>query len=182
MQFGREGRRRGRQRKTTFPPKNIKFDYNRFSRFKMKKDTEDILVEPIQDFMELAMARLSDLAKDRGAEKIHFCDIRRLMGECGFVVPVEQDPANRYLNSTLRDVAREDLVRELIPCSVGDGTVYPPVDCWKEKGGKKKAAKGDQGGYKAVASGSRASLGKGSTGRKADKVKRFKVGNLIFIS
>eukprot|EP00090_Calanus_glacialis_P011360 TRINITY_DN19777_c0_g1_i1.p1 TRINITY_DN19777_c0_g1~~TRINITY_DN19777_c0_g1_i1.p1 ORF type:complete len:759 (+),score=285.43 TRINITY_DN19777_c0_g1_i1:137-2278(+) len=176
--------------KTTFPVKNIKFEYNRFSRFKVKKDAEQILTEASQDFMELAMSRLSDLAKERGAEKIHLCDIRRLMGECGFVKLVEEDPVNRYLNSTLREVVREDLVRELIPCSVGDGTVYPPADCWKEKGGKKSGKKAS-GGLKSVASGhvhisgSRKSLGKasgsgvnpgkGSAGRKADKVKRFQV-------
>ena len=112
------------------------------------------------------------------------------MGECGFVKPVEQDPANRYLNSTLREVVREDLVRELIPCSVGDGTVYPPADCWMEKGSKKSVKK-VSGGLKPVASGnvhtsgSRISLGKASgsgvnpgktsAGRKADKVKRFQV-------
>jgi len=158
--------------KTVFPAKNIKFEYNRFSRFKVKKDAEEILTEASQDFMEMAMSRLTDLATERGAEKIHLCDIRKLMGECGFVVPVENDPANRQLNSTLRDLVREDMVRELIPCSMGGGKVYPPVDCWKEKGGKKKTVKG---GSKPVASGSRASVGKGSAGKKADKVKRFKV-------
>ena len=175
--------------KTTFPAKNIKFDFNRFSRFKLKKDAEEILTEASQDFMDLAMSRLSDLAKARGADKIHLCDIRKLMGECGFVKPVEEDPANRYLNSTLREVVREDLIRELIPCSVGDGTVYPPTDCWKEKGGKKTGKSslkpGPSGSRPVVGSGSKTniskpsgssnSLGKGSAGKKADKVKRFKV-------
>jgi len=164
--------------KTYFPAKNVKFDFNRFSRFKLKKDAEGILMDASQDFMDMAMARLSDIAEKRGADRIHLCDIRRLFGECGYVKPVEEDPNNRHFYSLLREVCREDLVRELIPCNMGDGTVYPPEDIWQEKGGKKKGAKPSTS-KASLASGSRVSLGvsegRSSTAKKADKVKRFKV-------
>ena len=170
--------------KTYFPAKNVKFDFNRFSRFKLKKDAEDILMDASQDFMDMAMARLSDIAEERGADKIHLCDIRRLFGECGYAKPVEEDPNNRHFYSVLRDVCREDLVRELIPCNMGDGTVYPPEDIWQEKGGRKKGVKPSSSAA-GLAMGSRVSLGasegKSSTAKKADKVKRFKV-HIIFFS
>ena len=157
----------------------MKFDFNRFSRFKLKKDDKGILMDAHQDFMDMAMARLSNLADERGADKIHLCDIRRLAGECGFVKPSEEDPNNRHFYSVIRDVCREDLARELIPCNMGDGTVYPPEDIWEDKGARKKMSKPSSSRTSLGTTGSATSLGgrdgRGSTAKKADKVKRYKV-------
>ena len=62
--------------------KNIKFDFNRFSRYKLKKEAEEVLADASEDFLTIAMERLSVLAQERGSARIHLADIRRLMGEC----------------------------------------------------------------------------------------------------
>merc|ERR1711874_391207 len=93
---------------------------------------------------------------ERGAANIHLCDIKRMMEQCGFVPSQEQDPHLRYFHEAIRDIARLEHVEELIPCNLGRGEIYPPKDCWEEKGGKKKK----------------------SRKAKADKVKRLKGRNL----
>ena len=100
---------------TTFPFKQTKFDFNRFSRFKLKQEAEPVLLDASEDFMEIAMERLRALAAARGAEKVQLCDIRRYMGECGFVPPVEQDPTQRILFGAIRETVKEEVVLQLIP-------------------------------------------------------------------
>ena len=63
--------------KTTFPAKKTIQQFNRFSRYKLKKEAEDLVLDASEDFVELAMARLKQLSKNRGDSKIHLCDIRR---------------------------------------------------------------------------------------------------------
>ena len=63
--------------KTTFPAKKTIQQFNRFSRYKLKKEAEDLVLDASEDFVEVAMARLKQLSKNRGDSKIHLCDIRR---------------------------------------------------------------------------------------------------------
>ena len=51
--------------------------FNRFSRYKLKKEAEDLVLDASEDFLELAMVRLKQLSVDRGDSKIQLCDIRR---------------------------------------------------------------------------------------------------------
>ena len=154
--------------KSLIPAKNIKFEYQRFSRYKLKPDAEKTLVGASEEFLNKAMKRMSAFADERGAEKIHMCDIKRMMVECGFVKPAEEDPTGREFTCELREIARDSQIKELIPMNKGAGKIYPPRDLWEVKGGKKKSKKVD-----AVPSSS--SLGGGKK-LKADKVRRLKVG------
>merc|ERR1711874_51228 len=70
--------------KLIFPAKQVKFEYQRFSRYKLKADAERTLVKGSEDFLKEALRRMSDFAGERGAESIPLCDIRRMMVECGF--------------------------------------------------------------------------------------------------
>ena len=63
--------------KTTFPAKKTMQQFNRFSRYKLKKEAEDLVLDASEDFVELAMVRLKQLSVDRGDSKIQLCDIRR---------------------------------------------------------------------------------------------------------
>ena len=155
------------QPKSVFPAKNIKFEYHRFSRFKLKPAADNALVASSEAFIKQCMEKMSGFAAERGAEKIHMCDIKRMMAECGFVKPEEEDPNNRDFYYELREVAKDRQVAELIPCSKGAGVTYPPKDVWDIKGGKKKAK------VQPVKSG--ASIGSGKGSKKADKVRRLKV-------
>merc|ERR1719480_457483 len=147
------------------PAKNIKFEYQRFSRFKVKPDAEKTLVEASNEFLNRAMKRMSVFAEERGAVKIHMCDIKRMMVECGFVKPAEEDPTGREFTCELREIARDSQIKELIPMNKGVGGVYPPRDLWDIKGGKKS---------KKVAPVPSASSVGGGKKVKADKVRRFK--------
>merc|ERR1712059_36418 len=190
--------------KTVFPSKVIKFEFNRFSRYKVKKDAECVLEDASQDFIEMAMNRLTVVAMARGATKIHLCDIRQVMGESGFLKRVEEDPRNQWLFLTLRQLVREDLFDELIPRTRGPGRVHPPKDCWEERGGidknaasispdkKGKSSSGSsdlptankrkssvsrfKDGMSAGPTSSRTSLASGT--KKASKIKRFKALDL----
>ena len=148
------------------PAKNIKFEYQRFSRYKVKPDAEKTLVEASNEFLNRAMKRMSVFAEERGAVKIHMCDIKRMMVECGFVKPAEEDPTGREFTCELREIARDSQIKELIPMNKGVGGVYPPRDLWDIKGGKKS---------KKVAPVPSASSVGGGKKVKADKVRRFKV-------
>ena len=148
---------------TIFPAKHIKFEYQRFSRYKLKADTEKMLVETSEDFMQQCLQRMSKFADERGADKIHLCDIKRMMVECGFVKREEDDPKKREFYCEIREIARESLAQELIPCDKGAGVVYPPKDCWELKGGRRRTQ-----------SKSSSSLGSNKK-KKADTMRRFKV-------
>ena len=63
--------------------------FNRFSRYKLKKEAEDLVLDASEDFVELAMVRLKQLSVDRGDSKIQLCDIRRWVG--GLVCLTEVD-------------------------------------------------------------------------------------------
>ena len=63
--------------KTTFPAKKTMKQFSRFSRYKIKKEAEDLVLESSEDFVELAMVRLKQLSVERGDSKIQLCDIRR---------------------------------------------------------------------------------------------------------
>ena len=63
--------------KTTFPAKKTMQQFNRFSRYKVKKEAEDLVLDASEDFVELAMVRLKQLSVDRGDSKIQLCDIRK---------------------------------------------------------------------------------------------------------
>ena len=154
--------------KSLIPAKNIKFEYQRFSRYKLKPDAEKTLIGASDEFLNKAMKRMSSFAAERGAEKIHMCDIKRMMVECGFVKPAEEDPTGREFTCELREIARDSQIKELIPMNKGAGKIYPPRDLWEVKGGKKKSKRLD-----AVPSSS--SVGGGKK-QKADKVRRLKVG------
>merc|ERR1711976_1037753 len=80
---------------------------------------------------------MSSFAAERGAEKIYMCDIKRMMVECGFVKPAEEDPTGREFTCELREIARDSQIKELIPKRDLAGNVYPPKDLWDIKGGKK---------------------------------------------
>ena len=154
--------------KSIIPEKNIKFEYHRFSRYKLKPEADKTLVQSSQDFLLKCMERMSTFAEERGSEKIHLCDIKRMMVECGFVTSGE-DPQNRTFNRELREVAKPSQIKELIPASlygVSGGDTYPPRDIWDVKGGKKSKSK------KVVSS---SSVGSRKSISKADKVKRLKV-------
>ena len=155
------------QPKSVFPAKNIKFEYHRFSRYKLKPAADNALVASSEAFIKQCMEKMSGFAAERGAEKIHMCDIRRMMAECGFVKPEDEDPNNREFYYELREVAKDSQVAELIPCSKGAGVTYPPKDVWDIKGGKQKAK------VQPVKSG--ASIGSGKGSKKADKIRRLKV-------
>lgn len=148
------------------PAKNIKFEYQRFSRYKVKPDAEKTLVSASNEFLNRAMKRMSVFAAERGAVKIHMCDIKRMMVECGFVKPAEEDPTGREFTCELREIARDSQIKELIPMNKGLGNIYPPRDLWDIKGGKKS---------KNVAPVPSASSVGGGKKVKADKVRRFKV-------
>ena len=148
------------------PAKNIKFEYQRFSRYKVKPDAEKTLVGASNEFLNKAMKRMSVFAAERGAVKIHMCDIKRMMVECGFVKPAEEDPTGREFTCELREIARDSQIKELIPMNKGVGKIYPPRDLWDIKGGKKS---------KIVTPVPSASSVGGGKKVKADKVRRFKV-------
>ena len=163
-----------------FGEKQIKFEFQRFSRYKLKKDAEKTLVKASKDFLNEALKQMSSFAEERGAETIHLCDIKRMMIKCKFIPSQEEDPMERDFHQTLHDIARFEQIEELIPCNRGlgwlkilieflrlvliAGEMYPPKDCWELKGGKKR----------------RTSVGtsSGKTGgklRKGEKIKRYKV-------
>ena len=163
-----------------FGEKQIKFEFQRFSRYKLKKDAEKTLVKASKDFLNEALKQMSSFAEERGAETIHLCDIKRMMIQCKFIPSQEEDPMERDFHQTLHDIARFEQIEELIPCNRGlgwlkilieflrlvliAGEMYPPKDCWELKGGKKR----------------RTSVGtsSGKTGgklRKGEKIKRYKV-------
>merc|ERR1711976_499563 len=108
---------------------------------------------------------MSSFAAERGAEKIYMCDIKRMMVECGFVKPAEEDPTGREFTCELREIARDSQIKELIPRKDLTGKVYPPKDLWDIKGGKKSK--------KVAPVPSASSVGAGKK-VKADKVKRLK--------
>ena len=143
--------------KLIFPPKQVKFEFQRFSRYKLKAEAESALVKASQDFLTEALLRMSRWAEERGAANIHLSDIKRMMEQCGFVSSEEQDPHLRYFHEAIRDIGRREHVEELIPCNLGRGEIYPPKDCWEVKGEKKKK----------------------SRKAKADKVKRLKVSHPV---
>ena len=62
---------------TTFPAKKTMQQFNRFSRYKLKKEAEDLVLDASEDFIDLARVRLKQLSIDRGDSKIQLCDIRR---------------------------------------------------------------------------------------------------------
>jgi len=152
--------------KSLIPAKNIKFEYQRFSRYKLKPEAEKTLIGASDEFLTKAIKRMSSFAAERGAEKIHMCDIKRMMVECGFVKPAEEDPTGREFTCELREIARDSQIKELIPMNKGAGKIYPPKDLWEVKGGKNKSKRLD-----AVPSSSRVGGGKK---QKADKVRRLK--------
>ena len=139
--------------KMIFPPKQVKFEFQRFSRYKLKAEADDVLMKASKTFLDEALRRMSGWAEERGADHIHLCDVKRMMERCGFVPSQEEDPHQRFFHEAIRDIARREHVEELIPCNLGRGEIYPPKDCWEEKGEKKKK----------------------SRKAKADKVKRLKV-------
>ena len=124
--------------KLIFPAKQVKFEYQRFSRYKLKAESESTLVKASQDFLKEALQRMSRWAGERGVNNIHLCDIKRMMEQCGFVPNQEQDPHLRVFHETIRDIGRQEHVEELIPCNLGRGEIYPPKDCWEVTGEKKK--------------------------------------------
>ena len=100
----------------TFPLKKTTFSFNRFSRgYKMKKEAENLLPDASEDFVDIAMKRLRELARARGSEKVHLCDIRRYMGECGFLPREEEDPRNFNLFEEIRSLMLVDVQEKLIP-------------------------------------------------------------------
>ena len=68
----------------------------------------------------------------------------------------------------IREIARDSLAQELIPCDKGAGVVYPPKDCWELKGGRRRTQ-----------SKSSSSLGSNKK-KKADTMRRFKVRIWIY--
>jgi len=155
--------------KTTFPKKNIIFDFQRFSRYKVKKDAEETLCNASQDFMDMALARLEEIVQKRGASKIHLCDIKQVMVECGFIP--KDDDRNLDLYDTLRKTVRHDAWMELIPRAVGDGSVYPPLGCWEDTGVAKKRKRKSQSSGSSQDDEPRSRKKKTS----ASNVRRFKV-------
>ena len=109
--------------KLIFPAKQVKFEYQRFSRYKLKADAERTLVKGSEDFLKEALRRMSDFAGERGAESIHLCDVRRMMVECGFVPDKDKDPKDRHFYQTIHQIARYEQVEELIPCNRGPGVL-----------------------------------------------------------
>ena len=101
----------------------MKFEYQRFSRYKLKADAERTLVKGSEDFLKEALRRMSDFAGERGAESIHLCDVRRMMVECGFVPDKDKDPKDRHFYQTIHQIARYEQVEELIPCNRGPGVL-----------------------------------------------------------
>merc|ERR1719242_858570 len=150
--------------KTTFPAKKTIQQFNRFSRYKLKKEAEDLVLDASEDFVELAMARLKQLSVARGDSKIQLCDIRRYMTECGFLLPVEEDFMDLRLYEQIRELhfCDEELQWELIPMQRVMGRTYPPEDVWKEPDLSSKANHA-----------SSASKKKGP--KKADSARRLKV-------
>ena len=67
--------------------------------------------------MEITMARLEQLRVARGDTKIHLCDIRKYMTECGFLLPVEEGFLDIRLFEQMRELhyCDEELQYELIP-------------------------------------------------------------------
>ena len=104
-----------------FGEKQIKFEYQRFSRYKLKKDAEKTLVKASKDFLNEALKQMSSFAEERGAETIHLCDIKRMMIQCQFIPSQEEDPKERDFHQTLHDIARFEQIEELIPCNRGLG-------------------------------------------------------------
>ena len=175
--------------KTTFPAKKTLQQFNRFSRYKLKKEAEDLVLEASEDFMEIAMARLEQLRVARGDTKIHLCDIRKYMTECGFLLPVEEDFMDIRLFEQIRELhyCDEELQYELIPmrrlsvfkeiyCFYPSittlrvmGRVYPPEDIWREPDlGSRKVSKSNKA--------RRSSLTSKKKGlKKADSARRLKV-------
>merc|ERR1712029_721957 len=118
------------------------------------------------------MARMSEFADERGAEKIHLCDIKRMMVECGFIKDPANDPNDYSFYQDLRDIARDSHVKELIPVNKGTGKIYPPEDIWDVKGGKSKPKSRSSSGNLQTKSSS-------SVGRtKVDKIKRYQANDL----
>merc|ERR1712192_112232 len=155
--------------KTTFPSKKTMQQFNRFSRYKLKKEAEDLVLDASEDFLELAMVRLKQLSVDRGDSKIQLCDIRRYMTECGFLLPVEQDTMDIRLFEQIRDLhfCDEELQWELIPMRRVMGRVYPPEDIWREPDlSSSSSSKANK-----VASASKKKKGP----KKADSARRLKV-------
>merc|ERR1719219_1157853 len=96
------------------------------------------------------------------------------MGEAGFIPKADQ--GNWWLYDKLRKTVRRDIWMELIPRSVGDGTVYPPQGCWEEEGKTSKAKKrGSSSSSDDEAAGPSQRKKKRNS---ASKVKRFKVPNV----
>jgi len=127
-----------------FPLKNVKFEYHRFSRFKVKKEAESSLMDASTAFVDLLLSQeVSSIAKQRGASKIELCDQRRFAGEWGpfKIQTVEEDPSNKEFFPFVRNLVREELAAKLIPCHVGRGKVDPPEDIWDEKKVKKTKSK-----------------------------------------
>merc|ERR1719481_1126387 len=158
--------------KSVIPPKNIKFEFQRFSRFKIKPVAEKQLVDHSETFIRKCMARMSEFADERGADKIHLCDIKRMMVECGFIKDPADDPRGFSFKQELRDIARDSHIKELIPVNKGAGKVYPPEDIWDVKGGKSKPKSRSSSGNLQTKSSS-------SVGRtKVDKIKRYQANDL----
>merc|ERR1719167_1295168 len=157
--------------KTTFPAKKTLQQFNRFSRYKLKKEAEDLVLEASEDFMEIAMARLEQLRVARGDTKIHLCDIRKYMTECGSLLPVEEDFMDIRLFEQIRELhyCDEELQYELIPMRRVMGRVYPPEDIWREPDlGSRKVSKSNKA--------RRSSLTSKKKGlKKADSARRLKV-------
>ena len=98
--------------------------------------------------------------------------------ECGFVPDKDKDPKDRHFYQAIHQIARYEQVEELIPCNRGPGVlevgnfvnfyfmllgeIYPPLDCWELKGGRKRKS-------------GTSSTKLGGKVKKADKVRRFKV-------
>merc|ERR1719341_397977 len=120
--------------KTTFPAKKTMQQFNRFSRYKLKKEAEDLVLDASEDFVDLARVRLKQLSVDRGDSKIQLCNIRRYMTECGFLLPVEEDTMDIRLFEQIRELhfCDEELQWELIPMRRVMGRIYPPEDIWRE--------------------------------------------------
>ena len=127
--------RKKKETTLVFPLRNVKFEYQRFSRFKVKKEAESILAEASAAFVNLVLSEeVSHIAAQRGSSKIELCDQRRFLGEWGpFNIPtVEDDLANKNFFPFVRNLVREELAAKLIPCHVGRGIVDPPADIWNE--------------------------------------------------
>jgi len=152
--------------KTTFPAKKTMQQFNRFSRYKLKKEAEDLVLDASEDFVDLARVRLKQLSIDRGDSKIQLCDIRRYMTECGFLLPVEEDTMDIRLFEQIRELhfCDEELQWELIPMRRVMGRIYPPEDIWREP---------DLPTYSKANKASSVSKKKGP--KKADSARRLKV-------